>query len=273
MRRGKNVAKTAGNATAPLPEEDKELSTHLREDYETPLGFEDGEESDLIVPRVKVIQTLSPERKEKIAEEGEIINSLTHEKLNGKTFIPVFMFHNNIWWKDRKDGGGINCIARDGKCGVPTDGSPSLICTQCRANEFDNTKTGAAAQPKCTKYINFFGFFEGEAAPIILSFSKTNYSEGKKMYSLAKVTMQNMWNYGYRLVEKKKTKGNNEWFIIDPIPSGATNDDNRAHGLAMFKMFRNVADIKFDMESATESTEATAGPSMATDAEVKDAEF
>ena len=61
----------------------------------TPMGFEDEEAGDVIIPRVKVIQTLSPERKEKQADEGDIINSLTKEKLNGKVFIPAFKFNNN----------------------------------------------------------------------------------------------------------------------------------------------------------------------------------
>ena len=63
-----------------------------------PMGFEDEDNGDVIIPRVKVIQTLSPERKEKIADEGDIINSLTKEKLNGKVFIPVFKFNNNVLW-------------------------------------------------------------------------------------------------------------------------------------------------------------------------------
>ena len=164
----------------------------------TPMGFEDEDAGDVIIPRVKVIQTLSPERKDKIAEEGDIINSLTKEKLNGKVFIPVFKFNNNVWWKDRSEGGGIQCMARDGKVGSTSDGS-TVLCTQCRRCEFDNSKTGKDSLPTCTKYINFFGFFEGERMPIILSFSKTSYNEGKKLYSLAKVTMQNMFNFGQNL--------------------------------------------------------------------------
>ena len=129
----------------------------------TPMGFEDEEAGDVIIPRVKVVQTLSPERKDKIANEGDIINSLTKERLNGKTFIPVFKFNNNVWWKDRAEGGGIRCMARDGRVGAMSDGSTKM-CAQCRRCEFDNTKQGKEAMPTCTKYINFFGFFAGSSA-------------------------------------------------------------------------------------------------------------
>jgi hypothetical protein len=213
-----------------------------------PMGFEDEDADDLIVPRVKVIQTLSPERKDKIAEEGDIINSLTKEKLNGKTFIPVFKFNNNVFWRDRSEGGGIKCIARDGKVGTQSD-STMLMCAQCRRCEFDNTKQGKDAMPTCTKYINFFGFFAGERSPIILSFSKTCYNEGKKLYSLAKVTMQNMWNFGYRLDEKLMAKGGNEWYVPVMTSVGPTDEEDRAYGMALYQMYRNnMQNVEFDMD-------------------------
>lgn len=235
----------------------------LANQYDAPLGFEDEDPSDMIIPRVKVIQTLSPERKDKVAAEGDIINSLTKEKLNGKVFVPVFKFNNNIWWRDRSDGGGIKCIARDGKVGNMSDGT-ILMCASCKLCEFDNTKQGKEAIPKCTKYINFFGFFEGERMPIILSFAKTSYNEGKKLYSLAKVTMQNMWNYGYTLNEKLQAKSGNEWFICVPSAAGPTQEEDRAFGMSLYKMYReSIQNLNFEMddvgttETSVPNTEAT----------------
>lgn len=231
---------------------------------EAPMGFEDEDAGDMIIPRVKVVQTLSPERKDKQANEGDIINSLTKDRLNGKTFIPVFKFNNNIDWKDRADGGGILCIARDGRIGEKSDGT-QVMCASCRRCEFDNTKQGKEALPKCTKYINFFGFFAGERMPIILSFAKTNYTEGKKLYSLAKVTMQNMWNYGYVLNEKLMAKNGNEWYIATAIPAGATGEEDRTFALELYKSFRNtIQDVNFDVEdnSSDAATSGGAAPDL-----------
>ena len=216
-----------------------------------PLGFEDDNEGDMIIPRIKVINALSPERKDKKANEGDIINSLTAEKLNGKVFIPVFKFNSNIEWKDRAEGGGIHCHARDGKRGFKSDGT-SMMCAQCRRNEFDNTKTGREAIPKCTKYINFFGFMQGERMPIILSFSKTNYNEGRKLYSLARVSMQNMWNHGYTLDSKLMAKGGNEWYNIVVAAAGPTSDEDRAFGMELFKAFRH-SDLVYDLDDTNPS--------------------
>lgn len=230
------------------------------------LGFEDEDASDLIIPRVKIIQSLSPERKEKQAEEGDIINSLTLEKIQNQIFIPVFKFSSNIEWIDRNQGGGIACQARDGKTGIASDGSMSL-CNSCKRNLFDNTKQGKEAIPKCTKYINFFGFISGQQVPIVLSFAKTNYNEGKKLYSLAKVSMQNMWNHGYRLVPKLMKKNNDEWFIIDVQAAGPTTQEERDYGMNLFKSFRS-ADLVFDEErQANYEEDVTVDPNMAQSSE------
>jgi hypothetical protein len=224
-----------------IVKEENAVSTNV----EPIMGFEDEEDGDMIIPRVKIVQALSPERKEKVADEGDIINSLTKEKLNGKVFVPVWKYGSNIEWKDRSEGGGMACWSKDGKKGNTSDGSCKL-CKACKRNEFDNSKQGKEAIPKCTKYINFFGFFVGERMPIILSFAKTNYNEGKKMFSLAKVTMQNMWNHGYKLDEKKIAKGGNEWYIINPTAAGKVDEEDKAFGLMLYQNYHgkdfNVAE-------------------------------
>ena len=219
-----------------------------------PMGFEDEEQSDMIIPRVKCMQALNPEVRDREAKEGNVINSLTKDVLNGLNFIPVFKFNNNIEWKDRDDGGGILCSAADGKLGNHTDGSCKL-CKECKRNEFDNTKTGKESYPSCTKYINYLGFFEGERMPIILSFSKTNMAEGKKLYSLAKVSMQNMWNFSYTIESKLKKKAANEWYIIDIKKNTITSEEDRLFAKSLFDQFRNtISNVKFDVEEATEAT-------------------
>ncbi len=226
----------------------------LAEQQGAPMGFEEEEAGDAIIPRIKMVQTLSPEKKDKLAEEGDIINSLTVEKLNGRAFVPVFKFNNNILWRDRSEGGGIKCIARDAKVGQESDGT-TLLCATCRKCEFNNKKQGKEAIPTCTKYINFFGFFEGERMPVILSFSKTNYAEGKKLYSLAKVSMQNMWNFKYKLEAKKMAKGSNEWFNIVTQSNGQTDTDDREFALDLYKNFRAMNEINFDMEDSGSSSD------------------
>ena len=138
-----------------------------------------------------------------------------------------------------------------------SDGS-TLLCKACNKCEFDNSKSGKESHPVCTKYINFLGFMQGQRIPIILSFSRTNYNEGKKMYSLAKVTMQNMWNYGYKLDEKLQAKGNNEWYNLIPSAAGPTSEEDRVFGMELYKTFRHsLQSMEFDLDDTSTSTTST----------------
>lgn len=246
----------------------KENQAVMDASNDIPLGFEDDNEGDMIIPRIKVVNALSPERKDKLADEGDIINSLTVEKLNGKVFIPVFKFNSNIEWKDRTEGGGIHCYAKDGKRGFESDGT-SKMCAMCRRNEFDNSKVGREAIPKCTKYINFFGFIQGERMPVILSFAKTNYQEGRKLYSLARVSMQNMWNHGYKLESKLMAKAGNEWYNITVASAGPTSEEDRQFGMDLYKTFRN-SDLVYDLDDSNANGSV---PSEASQEEIDSAEF
>lgn len=207
-------------------------------------GFEETKKEDLIIPRVKVINALSPERIDGIASEGAIINSLTLESVAGKKFMPIKQYYNNIEWNpDRNGDPRIFCRSNDGRIGVCENGT--LACDQCKKNLFDNTKKGKESYPTCTAYLNFLGFFEDSPMPVILSFAKTNYTDGKKMLSIAKSMRAAMWNYCYVLESKKVVKDKNSWYNIVPKFAGESTLEQRE---LAFELFRAYSDLKFTTE-------------------------
>jgi hypothetical protein len=77
-------------------------------------GNEEVSTDDLVIPRVGIIQALSPQRKKNDpayisgAEEGMIFNNVTSE-LYGDVVnvVPVYFKKDYLLWKDRKAGGGF----------------------------------------------------------------------------------------------------------------------------------------------------------------------
>lgn len=218
------------------------------------LGFEETRNEDLIIPRIKVINALSPERIEGEAQEGDVINSLTKESVVGKRFIPLKQYYSNIWWNpDRNEDNRIFCRSFDGRIGNGDNGT--LACAQCKKNQWDNTKVGKDAQPVCTSYLNFLGFFEDDPMPVVLSFSKTNYNEGKKMLSIARSLRASLWNYGYMLTGKKVSKDRNVWYIIEPKLAGDTTPEQRALGLELYRAYETtLLNIDYDDNTANVAT-------------------
>jgi hypothetical protein len=69
---------------------------------------------DITIPRVDVLQALSPQRKKtnaeyiEGAEEGMLFNTVTKQLYGSSfTFIPVYFRKEYVIWKDRKEGGGF----------------------------------------------------------------------------------------------------------------------------------------------------------------------
>ena len=236
-------------------EEKKELTTQETQameayDKNEAYGFEETKVEDIIIPRIKVIQALSPERVDGAAVEGDIINSLTQEKVNGQRFVPIKQYYTNIRWNpDRGADLRMLCRSFDGRVGQDFE-EGMLVCATCRKNQFDNTKTGRDAQPTCTAYLNFLGFFEGSPMPVVLSFARTNYNEGKKLLSIAKSMRTAAWNYAYTMESRKVSKDKNVWYIMVPKMAGQTDPETRALAFELFKAYERTA-IKADYEDTT----------------------
>lgn len=212
-------------------------------------GFEDYNPEDIVIPRIKVINALSPERLDGIAVEGAVINSLTQENVEGMRFIPIKVYYSNIEWNpDRNAEQRMFCRSFDGKIGQDANGQRA--CASCGKCQFDNTKSGKDAQPLCTAYLNFLGFFAGNPMPVVLSFAKTNYNEGRKMLSIAKSMRSAIWSYAYTLSGKQITKDKNKWYILVPQMSGATTEEEKALAFELFKAYNDIL-LKADYEDTS----------------------
>lgn len=201
--------------------------------------FDEDSSKDLIIPRIKVINALSPERVDGIAQEGQLLNSLTQEDITGKLFVPIKQYYSCIHWNpNRDDELRIFCRSDDGRMGHNDLGAVS--CATCGKCEFDNSKTGKDAQPQCTKYLNFLGFISGQPMPIVLSFARTNYNEGRKMLSIAKSMRQALWNFSYKLESRQVTKDRNKWYIIVANMAGVSSDEDKALASSLFAAYSDT---------------------------------
>lgn len=185
-------------------------------------GFENGvTQEDLIIPRAKLIQALSPEMADGLegVKVGAIINSLTKEMLPPE-FIPVFMFKNFIRFNPRsKDDPNFD-----------PDFEPGAVMWKSSDPEDERvvseTKFGPNGEkPVATTFLNFFSYFPGVPMPIIVSFSKTSYKSGRQLLSLAKFCGGDMFSRKYRLSSQMETNDIATYAVLKVAPVGASNPD------------------------------------------------
>ncbi len=162
---------------------------------EKPDGFENMEKGDVQMPRIKLLQALSPEVQEEGSElkAGTMVHSADPSISFGKEveFIPLGFFKSRMWWKDQKEGGGQECVALDGRTarspkGQDAEGKPTQNCAECTFKDWNNeAENDDDKKPKCTSYMNFPALVNG--VPIALSFERTKLEAGRKLLTLAQL--------------------------------------------------------------------------------------
>lgn len=102
-------------ATKAVKKQDDQLPAYIKQGAGR--GNENVTSDDIQIPRISVLQALSPQIKKSDpeyiegAEQGIIFNVLTGELYpDGIQFVPVFFEKDHLVWKTRKSGGGL--IAR-----------------------------------------------------------------------------------------------------------------------------------------------------------------
>ena len=197
-------------------------------------GFEEEiSKEDLIIPRAKLLQALSPEVVEdaKQFQPGLIINSLTKEVLPVE-FVPVFKFTNWIRFNPRN--------SKDPNFD-PLYGAGDIIWRSkdpLDPRVQEESQFGANGEaPLATKFINFFCYFPGVNMPLILSFSKTSLKAGRRLLSLAQFSGKDMFATKYKLASKQEIGEAGPYFVLNVDPAGAASEEEYAAGALLWEQF------------------------------------
>jgi len=189
------------------------LPEHLR----ALIGVRDGKENvgmdDLLIPRLCVCNSLSPQRQKthesyiKGLEEGQLFNSLTSQVYGERaTVIPLFFFKNYIKFKDIKEGGGV-LAQYASKDDVPAE---------------ELSWNNAAGRPQTTEFKNRMCMIdcgEGNWQPIVVSFKSTGIKQAKKWNSFINMIPLPAYARYYTLTGAPMQRNNNNYFGITVLPA------------------------------------------------------
>lgn len=108
----KETGKPAGSTEMTVPDYVGSLTApgDVRPDWMTGKGRgnENVRAEDVAIPRLEIIQVLSPIREDNPDAEGQLYNSVTGEIYGDSVlFVPVVFVKQYLVWKERKAGGGF----------------------------------------------------------------------------------------------------------------------------------------------------------------------
>lgn len=202
------------------------------------------EKSDLIIPRAKLLQALSPELEtEKPLKAGQIINSLTLDVLSPRV-VPIFAFKSYFRFNPRQAGApGYDPAFEPGAMmWRSTDPDDPRVQEECAFGP-------NGEPPLALTCLNFFAKFEGATMPIVLSFSKTSYKAGKQLLSLARFCSGDMWSRAYQVgaALQKNEKGTYYTFTVTSL--GASTSEEQQVAESWWGMFsQKAAELKVHEE-------------------------
>lgn len=215
-------------------------------------GFEKMDVSKITMPRVKVMQGLSPELEDPdySFRQGDIIHGLLMEKMPEK-FVPISIWDSRILFPPRGDeDGGILCRSLDGKTGP--DGE---VCANCPKSQWDDAD---GTPPECADTINVLALFEGYEMPVVISFAVTNYKYGRKFKELALFSgAGDAWNKVYKLTSKKESNSKGTFYTTPVKPAGFAPEEVRLQAETMYHKFAGAAIevVEHNEQSETDTSE------------------
>lgn len=195
-------------------------------------GFEDVKASDLALPFVKLLQSLSPETRKtepayvKGAEEGLYFDTISRRMFRNIVVVPVKCVVHYIEWRPRSAGGGF----------VKNHGADAGVLTRCHRDE----KTGRDVTPDGNEIVPTSTWFclltegteilpDGSEAEValmqrcVLSFAGTAFKVGRRWMSDAqalrvagpggKLIMPPLFAMSYRLGSAATKNDQGSWML------------------------------------------------------------
>lgn len=184
---------------------------------ESQRGSEDVSMNDIILPRLDVLQALSPQIKKKDpkyiegAEQGVIFNTVSGELYGDSiTFIPVKFQREFIVWKDRDSGGGYNGS-------FPTEEE-----ALAEIRNLENPDLYEAIET----HVHFILLVreDGKTEEAVLSLSKSKRKVSRKLNTLVQMVPVDRFARMYKLSAVEATGPKGDYYSFDVSPIGYVNE-------------------------------------------------
>jgi len=206
-------------------------------------GSEDVGAKDMILPRVDVIQALSPQIKKSDpafiegAEQGKIFNTVTGEIYGDSVmFVPVMFKKEYVVWKLRKAGGGF--------CGAfkTLDEANAFVCEQQNPADFEAVESHQHFVMLLT---------ENGPEEAVFSMTKSKLKVSRALNTLVQIAGVDRFAKAYRLdaVEASSDKG--DFWSYKAHVVGFVSKELYERGQGLYEMIKaGAADVdRSDVDS------------------------
>jgi hypothetical protein len=232
-------------------------------------GTESVQTKDLIIPRLDLMQDISPQVQDGEIEAGHWRNSVTEEDWGDEMiFVPIVIDTRYILWRPRHEGGGILARADDGIHWSPANGEWK-VKPHKKLNKEVVWRTAPTVEqsglhlwgstdpddgdspPAANKMVVVFGFSpQRPQSPLVVSHQRGSFKVGNKFMSRVKFSGQDAFATQYRLrAERIPNSENQQFWVPKWVASGFV--DERTY-IACEKLYKNLQSREFQIHKEEE---------------------
>lgn len=220
------------------------IPDYLKTQVGNQAGTEGMGQNDLIMPRLSIAQSLSPQLKkqnENFIEGlavGDMFNTMSGEVYGTEIkVVPLFFFTSFIEFKPISEGGGVIKMYQSIVDVPPAD----LQFTQ-------DAVSGEQVRPKVTEFKNWMSLIIQEGRkpePVIISFKSSGLKDCKKWNSFIRMTNLPAYAKVYTVESIHKNKGNLDWEGLKVTPGPFVPEAFFAEAEGYFNSLKD-AGVKMD---------------------------
>lgn len=193
------------------------------------MGVENLGMGDFEIPRIKLLQAISPEVTDGRGKSGQWWHTVLEEDLGPiLDFVPLYLSKAAILWRPRHDGGGILARADDGMNWSPPNGKFTV-----KIDKRGTTRTWVMAptvaesrllewgtydvedpmsQPAATRMLNVAIWIESLDSAAVLTFQRSSLSAGNKFAGKLKMSAAPTFGRRFRLSSVDDTNNTGDDF-------------------------------------------------------------
>lgn len=215
-------------------------------------GLEKVEKGDVLIPRIKLLQALSPEVTEEGFRAGQLINSITKEVYAEEIeFIPILFYKSRILWSPIDQGGGMSCFSPDSIMPSNKEVVSSKLnkditsCSVCKFKDWNGKD-----KPLCTLYYNLPVLLSTSKTIAVLSFYGSKLKIGKGLVTTAMYNPNELDCFACKYilsVKKESNKSNQSFYNFLVKPNGLVTEAEYIEAEKQFERLSNI-NIKIDQE-------------------------
>ena len=206
------IATTSQNVPATIPEIPADLSME---------GMEGIEQSDLMVPRMRVLQPTS----KLDGTTGGFHFNLTGETKKTVVAVLLRVQKGRVMWNPDDLAAAPVCASDDAKT-PRSGGTYANPCADCPMSKWGAENT----PPPCSATYNFLAAdTEDDNAPFMLSLSKTSLKHAKRIISVFVLKHKPLWSGPVRIMSILVTSDKGKWYEVTFTPAPARGFDWRPY--------------------------------------------